>query len=119
MSAKCGNHLMDSSYRDGEKIFDFCVRANFLKKMRQNRHLYNYSLDLTNIPDLIRNAESLDLWLSRFVEEREVIKYNAFGVVRVSFFFFSLKLRQNFIKFNVFIQGHVVVYFVTTTCGCI
>ena len=32
MSAKCGNHLMDSSYRDGEKIFDFCVRANFLKK---------------------------------------------------------------------------------------
>ena len=43
MIAKCGNHLMDSSYRDGEKIFDFCVRANFLKKMRQNRHLYNYS----------------------------------------------------------------------------
>ena len=32
------------------------------------------ALDLTNIPDLIRNAESLNLWLSRFVEEREVIK---------------------------------------------
>ena len=43
MSAKCGNHLMDSSYRDGEKIFDFCVRANFFEKKRQNRHLYNYS----------------------------------------------------------------------------
>ena len=32
------------------------------------------ALDLTNIPDLIRNAESLNLWLSRFVKEREVIK---------------------------------------------
>ena len=37
------------------------------------------ALDLTNIPDLITplremNAESLKLWLSRFVEEREVIK---------------------------------------------
>ena len=32
------------------------------------------ALDLTNIPDLTRNAESLNLWLSRFVEEREVIK---------------------------------------------
>ena len=32
------------------------------------------ALDLTNTPDLIRNAESLNLWLSRFVEERKVIK---------------------------------------------
>ena len=32
MNAKCGNHLMDSSYRDGEKSFDFCVRANFFEE---------------------------------------------------------------------------------------
>ena len=32
MNAKCGNHLMESSYRDGKKIFDFCVWANFFEE---------------------------------------------------------------------------------------
>ena len=40
---------------------------------------------------------------------------NVFGVVFVSFIFF-----QSYIyKFNVFIQEHVAIYFVTTTSGCI